>query len=218
MCLFSGADQHHVIVDCFGGDQLHTISLDTCWNIDLYALLLPHKQIEYLRIEECDLVRIQDADEFAEHVPAAVISDISNQFLPNLKKLETLGTCLGQWSRLFECHRPLMTDVTLNCFHFGLPTLSRFNWSDIPELWPNLRQLKFSDGPSTLNALRFIVPLLNEFHHLENFIVPRNISLSLEIVGLLTFDILEQTGHSSIPIGLNVQTVSLYPCSNCLCE
>ena len=97
-------------------------------------------------------------------VPAAVMSDISNQFLPNLKKLETLGTCLGQWSRLFECHRPLMTDVTLNCFHFGLPTLSRFNWSDIPELWPNLRQLIFSDGPSTLNALRFIVPLLNEFH------------------------------------------------------
>jgi len=102
----------------------------------------------------CTLTSIADAADFAERVPIEVIQDCSNQFLPQLQEFDAEGTCLGYWSRLFsECHRPSLIKLKLLCSHLGLPSMSQFNLSDAPNLWPNLKELGSSLLVLTLKVL-----------------------------------------------------------------
>ena len=96
----------------------------------------------------------------------------TNDFLPQLDNLKS-ASCLGEWSPLFECHRPSLTLLILACPHLGLATRSKFNWPDAPLLWPNLRNLKVAkcDG-LTVDMLREVVP---QWEHLDEFILPLSI-------------------------------------------
>ena len=135
-------------------------------------------------------------------------------FCLNLKKLELISTCLGQWSRLFECHRPALTELSLSCSHIGLPSVSRFNWSDTASyLWPNLRHLSLRNfhSPKLFKLLKSIVPHLVGFNDLEKLILPtecRIPSLVHGMVSISTMNAVAQLGHP-LPVGLCIQTDEL---------
>jgi len=109
-------------------------------------------------------IPLVNAAAFAERVPRAVLDDCRNQFLPQLRELVTDRTCLGFWSRLFECHRPPLVELRAACSHIGIPSVNQFDWSHTPNLWPNMEILEFfNKSHSTLNALKSIAPHLGEF-------------------------------------------------------
>ena len=193
---------------------LRKLKFYECKDVDPVAELLPHVRLECVIFKICSFIPIANATEFAERVPEAVLADCSNRFLPKLKKLEYLNTCLGQWSRLFECHRPALTELSLTCSHIGLPFVSQFNWNDATSyLWPNLRHLSLRhyDSFTLLKLLKSIVPHLGGFQHLKKFILPTTLIIPIghgRVVNIFTMDALAQMGHP-LPIGLRVRRPTL---------
>ena len=164
---------------CLGGDQLRKLDLQSCGEIDPITELLPNcKQLESLAMENCNFISI-NAAEFSKRVPPAVLADSSNQFLPRLRNLTSKLTCFGPWSPLFDCHRPSLMSLDVNCFHIGLPGVSRVSWIDTPNLWPHLQQIGFYEGWGicALNAINGIAPHLNGFRQLETLSIPHLISV-----------------------------------------
>ena len=126
------------------------IKLDVSYStIDVVAELTPYSQLEELSIS------------FFSAVPQVQVEILPTEnFLPRLKKL-SVDSCLGNWSRLFECPRPSLTSLYLACPHFGIVDRSPFNWIDIPRLFPNLQELHFDKGAGlSLDILREFVPQL----------------------------------------------------------
>ena len=198
------SDYRRVILDCCGDDQLRKLSLKNCQYVDPILELLPIKRLESLSLWNCKLTPLADARELAERVPRATLDDCTNRFLCELKELDVKGTCLGYWSRLFECRRPLLTQLKLNCSHLGILSLNSFDWSDAFNLWPYLMELGFyNERPATLYALKSISPHLNDFQHLKQLIVPILIYTVPTVIGRLSTDILAQTGYP-LPVGLRV--------------
>ena len=117
------------------GCHLHILKLFDCSNIDPIAELLPCTQLEDLEFKMSSLIPR----------PSYCIID-ADQFLPSLQKLETSNTCLGDWSSLFECHRPLLTHLSFSCSHIGIASKSPlFDWHNIAEMWPNVQSLAFKN-------------------------------------------------------------------------
>jgi hypothetical protein len=162
-----------------------------------------------------ELTPIADAAALAKRVPSAILSDCGNTFLPNLKELKISSTCLDYWSRLFECHRPSLTKLKLSCFHIGLSSMSPFNWSDAPVLWPNLKELGLLNTRecTTLDPLRSITPHLKEFQKLEKLLVVpidfRREHWTWNPNSLL--GALIQLPDHALPVGLRVENVDGYP-------
>lgn len=131
---------------------MHTLS------IDVIAELGPYDQLEELTITDyCTLLPPPLSE--ADFPPA-------DTFLPRLKKL-TIGCCIDLWSPLFERHRPLLTKLKLACPHIGIPPRSKFNWTDVPNLWPSLRRLNFSKvNGLTEETLREMVSQLKQLERL----------------------------------------------------
>jgi len=201
-------DYRRMLLNCLGREiKLRKLDLYSCEDIDPIAELLPYNKMEILRFWKCTFTpTLMNEVEFIERVPAEVLARCSKRFLPNLRKLEIFGRCMGQWSRLFECHRPLLTELKLTCFHFGLPSVSRFNWNEAPTLWPNLQQLGLYGGNRmAVKALESITVRLNDFKHLEKLIVSRDKLTGYGLPELSPVEILVRTGHP-LPTGLHVQT------------
>ena len=97
----------------------------------------------------------------------------ATDFLPALKELYLIDSCFGEWSRLLEIHRPLLTHLSLQCSHFGIPVASSFHWHDLPMLWPNLQYLNLGCNKGlSLDTLRHqIIPQLLHLKYLS-FPVP----------------------------------------------
>jgi hypothetical protein len=120
------------------GNQLRQLFLFDCQEIDPFTELLPCAKLEFLYISpDCAMAPFpSDARPIADA--------LVNCFLPLLEKM-TSSICLGDWSRLFECHRPSMTLLTLTCSHIGVYSTSSFSWNDVPSLWPHLQELRLYD-------------------------------------------------------------------------
>ena len=189
-------DYRRVVLDCLGDCQLRKLSLEECTDVNPLVELLPIKRLQVLSIQYCDLTpSITSAATLMNRVPRAVLDDCTDQFLPELKELDARNNCLGYWSRLFECHRPSLAKCYVKCFHLGLASVSQFNWSDAPNMWPNLKEL----GCATFNTLKSIAPHLNEFQHPENIIVPNKIRISSEWVDFSTSNVLaKKDDHSPV--------------------
>jgi len=140
------------------GHQLQSLSLWDTSSIDVIAELGPCNQLGELRIaHDCKLLPTPLSE--ADFPPA-------DTFLPRLKTLK-IGCCIGSWSFLFERHRPLLTKLELACPHIGVSPHSKFNWIDIPILWPSLRRLDFGKGDGlTEETLREMVSQLKQLERL----------------------------------------------------
>jgi len=70
----------------------------------------------------------------------------------------------------------------LHCYHIGLSSVSRFDWGDAPNQWPNLKVQGFhcAVGRSTLNALKAVAPRLEHLQKLKEIFIPGQIMLSDE--------------------------------------
>ena len=198
-------DYYCVLLDCLFGERLRKLKIHSM-KIDPIFDLLPCSNLEQLFLEECSFTPVADEEAFVELVPTGILVDLANSFLPKLKTLSTKYTCFGQWSRLFECHRPSLTKLTVSCFHFGLPYASRFNWEDSPNLWPSLKELGIRNNDASLmSLLHSIAPLLTNFIHLKTLVVPRywyghrSVSLS--------FDTLDEMKNLNLPVALSVTTM-----------
>ena len=143
------------------GHQLQSLSLWGTSSIDVIAELGLCNQLEELRIaHDCKLLPTPLSE--ADFPPA-------DTFLPRLKTLK-IGCCIGSWSFLFERHRQLLTKLELACPHIGVSPHSKFNWIDIPILWPSLTKLYLGNGERlTEETLREIVSKLK---HLERLSIP----------------------------------------------
>ena len=139
------------------GKQLLQLSFNDCLYIDL-TNLLPCIQLEQLDFDSLSTVR----------TPTAIHFD--GPFLPRLKKLVDLSSsCLGLWSSLIETERPLLTELRVHCAHIGISSVSHFQWTDIPTLWPNLRTLNVKSAKGlTLDTLcRHILPRMGNLEVLR---------------------------------------------------
>ena len=144
------------------GGRLRGLKLFYCSNIDPIVELLPCTLLESLDFKASML----------KHRPRPCLIDDANvQFLPSLERLTTLSTCLGDWSSLFECSRPLLTELSLFCSHIGVASKSPlFDWHNIPKMWPNLRALIILNASKlTLDKLKGILNLLNKLEGLILF-------------------------------------------------
>ena len=157
-------DYRRVVLDCLGGNKLRELTLRNCEDFDPIAELLPIKKPAFLSVQYCSLTPIANADALAQRVPRAILHDCANKFLPQLKELIVDGTCLGYWSRLFECPRPSLIKWTGFCSHLGFPSVSRFDWSDVPLMWPNMKEFGFynNHGSAPVNTFKSLAPYLND--------------------------------------------------------
>ena len=214
-------DYREILLDCLC-DHLRQLKFLHCRDVDPIAELFPIRLdcIVSLTFHECRLTPISDAAALDKRVSAHLDYSITNKFLPKLKELQTINTCLGYWSRLFEFQRPSLKKMYLHCCHIGLPSVSRFDWGDAPNQWPSLQVLGFhcAVGRSTLNTLKAVAPHLEQFQQLQEISIPGQIMLSDEqeeeesVLSLV--DVLAQVG---IPLSDGLQiNVDYYPSSlNC---
>ena len=115
------------------GHQLQGLTYCSSSDVDFVAELFPYPQLKKLSMSsDCTL------SPFPAALPPV------DTFLPHLMKL-VIRICLGQWSLLLECHRPSLVLVRLACPHFEIASRSHWKWSDIPNVWPNLRRLTFDN-------------------------------------------------------------------------
>ena len=157
------------------GSHLRMMELFDCSNIDPVAELLPCTLLDSLDLSSSSLI---------SRPRPCLIDDVNIQFLPSLERLGTRATCLGDWSSLFECPRPLLTHLFLSCSHIGIESKSPlFDWHNIPEMWPNLQVLYIL---STLNlTLDKLDVILNQFNKLQRVCVPSSIKTqSIEEFGM----------------------------------
>ena len=159
------ADYRQVLLDCIGAGQLRNLSFFYAHHIDPIVEFLPCSHLEKLVISmDSDCVPLVDSAAFALRVPAEILADYSC-FLPNLKVLSTLRCCFGEWSRLFECYRPLLTKLKLSCSHIGVPSKNVFSWQNIPILWPHLKELYFNNTSGL--SVEMVSQIFPRFAYLE---------------------------------------------------
>jgi hypothetical protein len=130
------------------GAQLLSVIWNNCNDL---SLLAPCTRLEELEIRSVD-------EETMTHY-------LNGEFLPNLRKLSTYHCCLRQFGRTFETVRPSLTEVRLDCAHFGCDQqVSVCNWEDLPRLWPNLEHFSFIQYNEhlTMNSARHIFPQLKK--------------------------------------------------------
>ena len=157
------ADYRRAILSILGL-QLKSLMFYGCPTIDVRTELLPYSQLNKLKISsDCALLPIPVTDEFPQRS--------AQTFLPQPKTLK-INCCLGSWSPLFECQRPTLTKLKLRCPHLGIASTSRYDWIDIPQLFPNLRKLYIKQGLGlTVEIYEEITTNLN---HLEFALLPRH--------------------------------------------
>ena len=91
-----------IVLNSIGGDHLRFLSLLNCHGVDPVAEFSRFTRLENLRFEESTMAAI------AQRIRTKFLAN-SEHFLPNLKTLSTIGTCLGHWSCLFEYKSPSLT-------------------------------------------------------------------------------------------------------------
>lgn len=184
------------MLNYISGDHLRRLLLIGCPDVDPVLEFSRFDHLEILGLQKSTMVLIRNATELSLRVPPTILANCG-QFLPNLKTLTTAGTCLGHWSRLFECRRPWLTAFHFSCCHIGLPSMSEFNWTDAPQLWPNLRRLTLLNlGRQTTEMLKQVVPQLNNFRKFQEFVIPPR-----------TEDLIAEIGVQSLT-GIHVQYLS----------
>ena len=94
-----------VVLECIG--NFKELTLAQCINVNLGTELLSCTQLKSLTIQNCFL-----SAGFAVNLLFPNLADLTNGFLPNLSHLNIHDTCLGQFSKLFECRRPNLTHVS----------------------------------------------------------------------------------------------------------
>ena len=137
--------------------------------------LLPCKQLQELKVGFSDF----------KQLPMAI--EGSESLLSTLKILKTTS-CIPQLSRLFDLAIPSLTELHLNCSHFGLPGAGNLSWYELPRLYPNLQvfSLRQPCKNLTLDVLHLIVSQL-----------PRLVSIQLPIE-ILQSDIDKQLGDDLV--------------------
>ena len=168
MCGLSSSERQ-VILSCIGSDRLMDLSFVNCVSIDPIIEVMPYSRLQRLAMTQntgmINLVATDVAD-MNSRLPPAILDDFS-LFLPNLRIMTTFRTCLGPWSRLFECYRPKLTTLRLACSHIGLPSKSRYNWCDLPDLWPNLEKLYFDNmAGMSIATLKDVIPRFKRLEQL----------------------------------------------------
>jgi hypothetical protein len=140
------------------GSQLLSIEFNRCSDIDLKIEVLPCSKLESLVIDKYSKLLKQSGSLPIDCGP-------SSSFLPCLKKLH-LEICMRQFSSLFETERPLLTDASLCCLHFGYLPLGiaratgSADWEDFPKVWPNLEMLSIALVGFSLPNLLNVAPRL----------------------------------------------------------
>ena len=159
-------------------------------NIDPVKELLPCTQLEALSISpECTIVPL----------PTGAEMPLADTFLPQLKTLK-ICICLREWSPLFECHRPSLVSLLLACPHFAIASRGEFGWTDLPLLWPNMRQVCFSRSDEfTVDLLCQIAPQLKSLQYL---VLPKNFCQSDEECQRLNKFCLQL--RKQVPAGLRI--------------
>ena len=185
-----------IVLNCIGGERLRKLLLVDCVDVDPIEEFSRFTRLENLRIQNSAMVPIED--DLAQRIPPSILADCG-QFLPNLKTLSVVGTCLGHWSRLFECRRRSLTALQLTCCHIGHPSMGRFNWSDTPRIWPNLQELTLFH-PGRQDLLEQIVIQLSRFNNFQILRVP-------PCAGLRTKNLMAQVENEMVT-GIHVDCLS----------
>jgi hypothetical protein len=162
------------------------------FNINVLLELLPCTQLQDLYVFPGSTVTPTTAHVAADDFPPL------GQFLPNLKTFNSY-ICFGEWSPLFECHRPLLTVLLLSCPHLG--------WIDVPLLWPNLRDLRIYKGEGL--TVEVLYKIAAQLKHLQKLKLPSNILVSNSEEEVQRFkDFASQLrGHTIFPSGPSIRLI-----------
>jgi len=154
--------EYRIAVLSILGRQLQSLHFYGTQTIDVIKELSPYHQLEELII----------GNDYSLLPPPVAADDFpsADNFLPRLKKFE-IRICLGPWSPLFECFRPSLTDIGLGCAHIGT-SRSQFNWIEVPNLWPNLREMTLLDTRFNRFAWACLREIFSQFKNLRSLTLP----------------------------------------------
>ena len=172
------------------GHQMQSLSFIYSEEIDILMELEHCKRLRSLTLwSGSQLLSIELTD-----LPSA------DAFLPHLRKLAT-RFCLGGCSHLFENHRPSLKQLNLNCLHFGVPTASDLNWSQVPKMWPNLVILDIASCTNlTYETLRQLIP---RWEKLQTLVLPESMNRSSAQKEMAREFIVQQNRCNNIQISFN---------------
>lgn len=162
-----------------------------------------------LHLVPCTKLQVLSFDHSCSLItPESAVQDINKDvtnFLPNLQKLAA-GCCLGKSSRLFETRRPSLTKVDLLCCHLENPLVHDLSsWDDLPNLWPNIEELKITTVHGlTLDKLRRFVPLLESIKFLS-LSAPSKEVMPTEMDKALAEDYRVEQKHNSIQMRFDLK-------------
>jgi len=142
-------DYRTAILASLGG-QLLALKLIRIDDFDLVSEMAPCTQLQELDMYSCNI----------NTMPDPILND--SPFLPNLKKLIISDCLLLSLDRMFEMAIPSLTELHLNCAHFGLPFASDLNWDVLPRLYPKLQviSIRVPCKSLTLSVVRDIATQL----------------------------------------------------------
>jgi hypothetical protein len=139
------------------GSRLLVLYFFHCDNIDVASELFPCSKLEDLFINASSTVS-----------PITTESAIAaERFLPDIKIL-FLTSCSPDLQRLFETPRPSLTTLILNCIHFGIQKASSCHWTDLPQLWPNLKSLVIDVQSKSLKSIEDLRQMRSAIRKLKN--------------------------------------------------
>jgi len=179
------------------GHQLQVLKFTNSQSVDIFAELFPFPQLKELIISSgCTL------SPFPVELPLAV-----DNLLPNLMKL-TIFICLGQWSRVFECHRPSLVSVRLACPHFNIPSRSRLKWNNLSNIWPNLRHLAFNRAFNNTEGLELeiLYQFIPQLKQLQLLTLPYDSPRSRERSQLFVEFVTQMRNQTSTCLAIAYQT------------
>ena len=186
---FDDVAHHHAmnIMKSFGS-QLKKLKFGRGSNqVDLLQLVLCPQLEDFVVGNHCGIC----------YPSPVLLNAVKLTYLENLVKMKFLS-CVGPRICIIELANPSLTHLQLNCCHFDVPNSQcQSTWLDVPDLWPNLRELslRWADG-LTLDKLLHIIPRLNFLQRLE---LPTNL-LNAEELQQLKDEVKERHPSASISI------------------
>jgi len=139
------------------GSQLLELDFFNCKDIDAAAELFSCTKLERLFINFYSTVAPIPTE---LPIPA-------ERFLPDLKIL-FLTSCSPDLQRLFETSRPSLTELNVKCIHFGIRQASSCHWTDLPQLWPNLKSFIIDVQSRSLGSVEYLRQMRSAIRKLKN--------------------------------------------------
>ena len=148
------------------GPQLLSLDLGKCFDFDFIDELKPCTQLRELEKGE------------STFQPISIENNNANAMIFQSRKKISIHKCV-ELKDFLGMTMPSLTELVLNCAHYGISSASDWKWKDLPRLYPRLKELTIRQPCKslTLDRVRLIA---NQLPHLKRITLPKEMLQSDE--------------------------------------